>query len=69
MMSSRNSSVSLKLLASLTLAAAILLTVTLLVAEALEDVIFFSLFVGIPVGIAAALVAFAAVWLGWPGQV
>ncbi|MGC9554941.1 MAG: hypothetical protein ACP5EK_06480 [Thermoplasmatota archaeon] len=66
MMSSGSNAVSLKILVSLTLAAATLLTVTLLVAAALEDVIFFSLFVGIPVGIAAALAAFAAVWLGWP---
>ena len=39
-------------------ASAVLLTVTLLVAWLLEDIIYFSLFVAIPAGILSALSAF-----------
>lgn len=58
-------STGVKLLVSMVLAAGTLLAVTFLVAGALEGVIFFSLFVGIPLGVSAALVVLAGVWLAW----
>jgi hypothetical protein len=39
--------------------------VMLVVTSALEDVIFFSLFVGIPAGLVAAVVVWAVLFIAW----
>lgn len=44
---------------SVVVSSAVLVIVTLAVAWALEDTVYFSLFVGIPVGIASSLLTFA----------